>query len=64
MVKKYVSLNEVPIGTKMIVKETKEEVELFEIQNFPTTFIVKFSDGRKDSFLTNQVEILNWPDVS
>ena len=62
MAKKYVSLNEVPIGTKMIVKETKEEVELFEIQNFPTTFIVKFSDGRKDSFLTHQVEILNWPD--
>ena len=62
MAKKYISLNEVPIGTKMIVKETKEEVELVEIQNFPTTFIVKFNDGKKDSFLTHQVEILNWPD--
>jgi hypothetical protein len=64
MAKKYISLNEVPIGTKMIVKETKEEVELVEIQNFPTTFIVKFYDGKKDSFLTHQVKILDWPDKS
>ena len=64
MAKKYISLNEVPIGTKMIIKETKEEVELVEIQNFPTTFIVIFDDGKKDSFLTHQVEILNWPDNS
>ena len=62
MAKKYISLNEVPIGTKMIVKETKDEVELVGIQNFPTTFIVKFNDGKKDSFLTHQVEILDWPD--
>jgi len=64
MAKKYISLNEVPIGTKMIIKETKEEVELVKIQNFPTTFIVKFNDGKKDSFLTHQVEILDWPDKS
>ena len=32
MAGQYFSLNEVPIGTKMIVKETKEEVELVEIQ--------------------------------
>ena len=62
MAKKYISLNEVPVGTKMIVKETKEEVELMAIQNFPTTFIVKFNDGKQDSFLTHQVEILDWPD--
>ena len=62
MAKKYISLNEVPVGTKMIVKETKEEVELIGIQNFPTTFIVKFNDGKQDSFLTHQVEILDWPD--
>ena len=39
MAKKYFSLNEVPIGTKMIVKKTNQEVVLVEIQNFPTTFI-------------------------
>ena len=64
MAKKYISLNEVPAGTKMIVKETREEVKLVKIQNFPTTFIVEFNDGKKDSFLTHQVEILNWPDES
>jgi hypothetical protein len=62
MPNKYNSMNDVPIGTKMIIKETKEEVELLEIQNYPTNFIVKFNDGRRDSFLTHQVEILNWPD--
>ena len=40
MAGKYFSLNEVPIGTKMIVKKTKEEGELFEIQNFPTTNVL------------------------
>tara|TARA_Y100000994_G_scaffold129802_1_gene106389 strand:+ start:8698 stop:8895 length:198 start_codon:yes stop_codon:yes gene_type:complete len=59
--KKYISMNQVPLGTKMIVKESGEEVQLVEIQNFPTTFIVKFDDGKKDKFLTHQVEILNWP---
>ena len=64
MAKKYFSLNEVPIGTKMIVKKTKEEVELIEIQNFPTTFIVSFSNGMKDSYLTHEVDIIDWPKES
>tara|TARA_B100000686_G_C16557225_1_gene845839 strand:- start:73 stop:267 length:195 start_codon:yes stop_codon:yes gene_type:complete len=61
MSNKYFSLNQVPIGTKMIIKETKEEVELVEIQNFPTTFIVAFSNGIKDSYLTHEVDIIDWP---
>ena len=61
MAKKYISLNEVPIGTKMIVKETKEEVELIEIQNFPTTFIVKSHDGKINKYLTHEVDVLGWP---
>ena len=61
--KTYISMNNVPIGTKMIIKETGKEVELIEIQNYPTSFIVKFDDGTQDSFLTHQVEILNWPNV-
>ena len=59
--KKYISMNQVPLGTKMIIKDSGDEVQLVEIQNFPTTFIVEFSDGKKDKFLTHQVEILNWP---
>ena len=58
---KYFSLNEVPLGTKMIVKETKEEVELVEIQNFPTTFIVSTSNGMRNSYLTHEVDIIDWP---
>ena len=61
MAKKYFSLNEVPIGTKMIIKSTKEQVELIEVQNFPTTFIVKFNDGKKSKYFTYEVEILDWP---
>ena len=61
MPNKYFSLNEVPLGTKMIVKETKEEVELVEIQNFPTTFIVSSSNGIRDSYLTHEVDIIDWP---
>ena len=61
MPNKYFSLNEVPLGTKMIVKETKEEVELVEIQNFPTTFIAKSKDGIKSNYYTHEVEIVDWP---
>ena len=61
MPNKYFSLNQVPIGTKMIVKKTQEEVELVEIQNFPTTFIVISSNGMKDSYLTYEVDIIDWP---
>ena len=64
MAKKYISLNEVPVGTKMIAKETREKVELVEIQNFPTTFIVSFPNGMKDSYLTHEVDIINWPKES
>ena len=61
MAKKYFSLNEVPIGTKMIIKSTKDEVELIEIQNFPTTFIVKSHDGKINKHLTHEVDVLGWP---
>ena len=61
MAKKYFSLNEVPIGTKMIVKKTNEEVELIEIQNFPTTFIAISKNGTKANYYTYEVEIIDWP---
>ena len=62
--KKYISMNQVPIGAKMVIKGSGEQVQLVEIQNYPTTFIVEFNDGRKDKFLTHQVEILDWPNES
>ena len=59
--KKYYSLNQVPVGTKMIVKKTKEEVVLVEVQNYPTTFITENSDNVKKNYMTYEVDIVNWP---
>ena len=61
MAKKYYSMNEVPPGTKMIVKDTKEEVTLIEVQNFPTTFIAENSDKIKKNYMTYEVDIVDWP---
>jgi hypothetical protein len=61
MAKKYYSMNDVPIGTKMIVKSTEEEVVLLEIQNFPTTFITENTDKVKKNYMTYEVEIIDWP---
>ena len=61
MAKKYYSMNDVPPGTKMIVKETEEEVTLIEVQNFPTTFITESSDKVKKNYMTYEVDIIDWP---
>lgn len=61
MAKKYYSMNEVPIGTKMVVKETNEEVILIEVQNFPTSFKTENESGKYKSYFTYEVEIKNWP---
>ena len=61
MAKKYFSMNEVPKGTKMIVKETGEEVFLLEIQNFPTTFKAKNKEGITHNYYTYEVDIIGWP---
>ena len=61
MAKKYYSMNDVPPGTKMIVKETEEEVTLIEVQNFPTTFITESADKIKKNYMTYEVDIIDWP---
>jgi len=61
MSKKYYSMNEVPIGSIMQVKASGENVELIEIQNFPTTFKTKDINGKIKSYFTYEVEIENWP---
>ena len=61
MAKKYYSMNEVPPGTKMIVKDTEEEVTLIEVQNFPTIFITENSDKIKKNYMTYEVDIVDWP---
>ena len=59
--KKYYSLNQVPLGTEMIVKSSGEKGVLLEIQNFPTTFKIEDSLGEVKNYYTYEVEILNWP---
>ena len=61
MPQKYYSMNEVPIGTKMKVKESDEEVTLIEIQNFPTSFKAEDKHGNISSYFTYQVDIQDWP---
>jgi len=61
MAKKYYSMNDVPTGTKMIVKDTEEEVTLIEVQNFPTIFITENSDKIKKNYMTYEVDIVDWP---
>jgi len=61
MAKKYYSMNEVPVGTKMFIKKSGEEVTLIEVQNFPTSFKVEDSNGKISSYFTYEVKIENWP---
>tara|TARA_Y100001936_G_C15809752_1_gene525958 strand:+ start:525 stop:722 length:198 start_codon:yes stop_codon:yes gene_type:complete len=59
--KTYFSMNSVPVGTEMIIKETGERVTLIEIINFPTTFKTKNKDGEEKNYYTYEVDIIDWP---
>ena len=59
--KQYYSMNHVPSGTEMIVKETGEEVTLVEVINFPTTFKTKNKNGEEKNYYTYEVDIIGWP---
>ena len=59
--KKYFSMNEVPVGTKMIVKGSREKVILEKVHNFPTTFKTVNKEGIQKTYYTYEVEILGWP---
>ena len=54
-------MNDVPIGTEMIVKESNEKGVLKEITPFPTTFTVYLENGETQHFLTHDVDIIGWP---
>ena len=61
MAKKYHSMNEVPVGTEMIIKSSKLKGVLLEVQNFPTSFKVEDENGTISNYYTYEVEIVNWP---
>ena len=55
--KKYNTMNDVPVGTEMIVKKTGNTVKLVEIRNFPTRFVC---DDDK-IYYTFAVDVIGWP---
>ena len=61
MANKYYSMNEVPLGAKMVVKKSGEEVTLIEIHHFPTSFKTENKEGNINSYLTYEVDIEDWP---
>ena len=61
MAKKYYSMNEVPIGTNMIIKKTGLKGVLLEIKNFPTMFKLEDENKNINNYYTYEVEIIDWP---
>mgnify|MGYP001280128781 FL=1 len=61
MAKQYYSMNEVPLGTDMIIKKNAKKVTLIEIHNFPTTFKTKDEEGIEKNYYTYEVDIIGWP---
>ncbi len=54
----YYSMNEVPIGTKVKIKNSELIGSIIEIFHFPTTFKVEFSNGNFQIYKTHEIEIL------
>ena len=50
------TMNDVPIGHEMIVKNTGNKVKLVEIRNFPTRFLC--DDGKL--YYTFDVDVIGW----
>ena len=59
MAKEYFSMNNVPIGTQLKIKEDQRIVELIEILHYPTLFKTKDDNGNIKNFQTNEVEIID-----
>ena len=59
--KVYYTMNDVPIGTKMVIKNTNQTGTLKEIIHFPTTFVVELESNKTQKCLTHEVDIIGWP---
>ena len=57
----YYSMNDVPIGTQMIVKSSNKKVVLVQEFNYPTTFVTKDENGVEEKYYTYEVDIIDWP---
>ena len=54
----YYSMNEVPTGTKVKVKNSNLMGDIIEIFHFPTTFKVQLEDGTFEIYKTHEIELL------
>ena len=51
-------MNEVPIGTKVKIINSDLIGSIVEVFHFPTTFKVKFENGKFQIYKTHEVELL------
>ena len=56
-------MNDVPIGTEMVIKKTKQKGVLKEIIQFPTTFVVQLNNNKTEKCYTYEVDIKGWPPI-
>ena len=54
----YYSMNEIPIGSKIKIKDSNLIGNIIEVFHFPTTFKVEFEDGSFDIYKTHEIELL------
>ena len=54
----YYSMNEIPIGSKIKIKDSDLMGNIVEVFHFPTTFKVEFEDGSFDIYKTHEIELL------
>ena len=58
------ALTQLPVGTKLKVKESGEIVILEEIRNFPTRFKTTNELGQIEFYKTHEVEVIEFSKVS
>ena len=51
-------LTQIPLGSKLKVKETAELVELVKIYHYPTKYEVINADGDTNYYRTHQIELI------
>ena len=55
---KYFNMNDVPIGTKVKIKDNDLTGKIVEIFHFPTTFKIEFEDNSYQVYKTHEIELL------
>ena len=56
---KYFNMNEIPIGTKVRIKDEDLIGNIVEIFHFPTTFKVEFKNNSFKIYKTHEIELLD-----